>query len=943
MKNVILLTMLLVTSVFSYEAVGDEIKEVSGVAAFHESTEKITPLLPDYDPDYTDPVIVEQQRVENVQSLLDYVESDDQIKKDMGQKNYKDFIDAINEIAAISQTTQEPFAATSQSVSSMAEVPFNTVINSNTVWDEDVHLNGRVYVDSAMLVISPGVTVYNDPNSGIIVRNNGVLIAKGLADNPITFIADFPWATTEYDFAIAIEETAMPECIVNYCKISNASKGIHIQNIELSKPIENNTFNRCYDGIVQHGPDLTAVYNNIITNSTDDGIKISMADPSDPNTVSSFTEIKIEHNLINDASYGISIYGANSSDDAGLVIINNNCITSCSQDAIYQTGWISTIRVTNAFYANNQVSNPQLDTLPVYLEDDPFVNGVDMEPYYIIQDCNMVDAAFTYNSVTLLVNEEAVSYTNLIGKTTSENGFYDSGIADIGYHYQGWDDTTMDPNLFGDMTSDDFVNFADYCVLSDNWLLTYDPNDPLVPLDPNDPIISADINKDLSVDVSDLIILASQWLYTKGSPYTDINMTLSQSAGSVSGTLDVGATGYSNEVEQIFLLIDGEPYGKLNTRVINDTNIKVDTNSMPNGVHSFRLAVVDSEQNIELSQKTNVTFNNALHNVAASDYFDPDRDYGLYANYNGSNSLNINVLDIDGVSVWSSTDNGGVAKSVSSSTFSDNSFYDIEIEEDGGSNGWNKKTSKKFDINKVSEYIEVLISCPDEGVREGRMPAIQAVIDAAEAQGLEYVVLYRRNCTYDNVAYCLTDRPVRYWYHTGHGNQQVGLINPVYRTLIDLHDGITVSYKRSDYAPGQVPDTYGDLGWWNERYANSICAMGVPYGKLRIVQIDSCYSASVNNAVSYQSNELYYGDMAYFLRIGGSRQVYIGWQEAAFVYLADYTEFSRRIWYKLGTGSSLHYAIDHALSGPNSGGLLGPGYNYHIQGNGASLYDVLLN
>ena len=263
-------------------------------AAFYGQVEKVTPQLPD--PDLTNPVTIEQQRLERIQSILDYVESND-IKETMGNKSYKDFIAVINEALTTPQITQETSSAMSQSTYSFAEIPFDTVINSNTIWEEEIHLNGRVYVDGAMLVIKPGTVISNDPNSGIVVRNGGVIIADGLSDSSITFTADFPFLTTEYDFAITIEETALPACKINHCVISNASKGIHIQNIELDNPIENNTFNRCYDGIVQYGPGLTDVYNNLVTDCSDDGIEISLAGPNypaDPNGASNATEIKIE-------------------------------------------------------------------------------------------------------------------------------------------------------------------------------------------------------------------------------------------------------------------------------------------------------------------------------------------------------------------------------------------------------------------------------------------------------------------------------------------------------------------------------------------------------------------------------------------------------------------------------------------------------------------------
>jgi hypothetical protein len=65
-----------------------------------------------------------------------------------------------------------------------------TVINTNTIWDSNVCLLGYVFVDNAMLVIKPGVTIWIESGftptlGGIRVRNNGCIIANGTPSNEI--------------------------------------------------------------------------------------------------------------------------------------------------------------------------------------------------------------------------------------------------------------------------------------------------------------------------------------------------------------------------------------------------------------------------------------------------------------------------------------------------------------------------------------------------------------------------------------------------------------------------------------------------------------------------------------------------------------------------------------------------------------------------------------
>ena len=52
------------------------------------------------------------------------------------------------------------------------------------------------------------------------------------------------------------------------------------------------------------------------------------------------------------------------------------------------------------------------------------------------------------------------------------------------------------------------------------------------------------------------------------------------------------------------------------------------------------------------------------------------------------------------------------------------------------------------------------------------------------------------NGKYENMAFCLTELPVKHLYFVGHGNYKVG---DKLRTVIKLYDGIVVSAKASDF------------------------------------------------------------------------------------------------------------------------------------------------
>ncbi len=235
-------------------------------------------------------------------------------------------------------------------------------LTENTIWDSNVVLLGCVEVNNVMLVIKPGVEVRitNGEEGGIIVRNNGCLIANGTPDEMINF---FPTSTEDprYNYAIKLEETASPLCEISYCTIYYAETGIWSENKRLETPIHDNSIWSCTAGIGQDGPMLTDVINNEVINAIEVGIGANLADVND--TASNINEILIENNTIvgwYDAGmgqdFGIYISGVEDPNDAGTVIMANNLIVTSWVSAICQTGgWIRSCVVCNGFYGNGSI------------------------------------------------------------------------------------------------------------------------------------------------------------------------------------------------------------------------------------------------------------------------------------------------------------------------------------------------------------------------------------------------------------------------------------------------------------------------------------------------------------------------------------------------------------------------------------------------------------
>ncbi|KKM64426.1 hypothetical protein LCGC14_1501490, partial [marine sediment metagenome] len=667
--------------------------------------------------------------------------------------------------------------------------------------------------------------------------------------------------------------------------------------------------------------------------NSDDGIEISLVGPSypaDPNSVSSTTEMKIEHNLINDASYGITIWGADNADDAGLAVMKNNCVTSCSEYAVYQSGWMSTIRLANAYYANNQIGSPEMETLSVYLDDDPFVNGVETDPYsgpyYIAQDCDMVDAGYTYDEVSYQISEESIVNTRLIGKTTSEAGAYDSGFADIGYHYQGWHAVvTMDPDLAGDMTGDDFVDYADYCILADNWLGTYDPN---ALADPNDPITFADINGDLTIDNGDLMIFASQWLYTKGDPYPGIEITFDQEPNYITGDLAISINVSEPNVIATFLLMDGEIYTK--TSEINpETQIVFESWQFLNGPHSFKVFCVLGNGEVVYSETNTLDFGNTLYNVIGGDYFNPNDGYQLSGFYDGGNTVQASVADIDGATIWSSDYSGSVVNiDISGSVFATHQFCELAVSETSGamapmsattssSSVTKKDLVKKFDKDSYTGT-RMLIILPDKDVFRARRDAIIACAEACNNRNTSWTALYHHDVTKENLQRVYGSSRVKYIYWCGHANSYVG--DPaIQRTH-------TIGWERT--VRPWWPDKWEKIcvfSWtngnpalpndWDNRGV-SLWSFGMHDSmRKKIVFVDGCLSGV-------------YSDMAQAYGVyslagyGSLDQIYIGWRNTvdthsnrlAEFFLGDTTAGVQTFWERLGNGDSVQEAFEYIES-----------------------------
>jgi hypothetical protein len=277
------------------------------------------------------------------------------------------------------------------------EVEAGAVITENTIWDYNYLLLGGVEVNNATLIIKPGVKIrIVDGKDGIIVRNNGCIIANGTPDSNICFFPTVAFPYAAYGCAIWLDETASPLCEISYCTVFCAFTGILNLNHRLETPFHDNSFWDCTVGINQYGPKLTDVINNEIYNPEDPeevlvlpiGIAASLADVC--GVAENSAEIYIGNNTISgDQTYGIYVSGVADANDTGTVVIANNLMAGCRDYGIkLVNGWMKLLVINNGYYLNyHNINVPEAQESTGQLEEGP-------------ADSNMVAPIEDFNSYT---------------------------------------------------------------------------------------------------------------------------------------------------------------------------------------------------------------------------------------------------------------------------------------------------------------------------------------------------------------------------------------------------------------------------------------------------------------------------------------------------------------------------------------------------------------
>jgi hypothetical protein len=581
-------------------------------------------------------------------------------------------------------------------------IPDGTHISGATHWNQsDYYVHGMVYVDPNVLFAISG-NIYFDSsaaNAGIFLGPNVKFIAEGKPDNPITIQSDTGTGYDDYDFFIKVDPLTN-SIRVRYCEIYDANRGIWpVGNGEIStiksRIIQDCVFLGNYIGVKAEGPMELTVTNCNFVNCFFAGVDISVVDANGLlNPGSSYT---VKGNTINgNQYYGIGVYGVPEWDgDTGPVNLSDNLIVGSQVYAVASTYWRSSyLSNCQGYYANNAIAPPGDPEYPqytfseanaVYLTQDPFQNGRNQYPFYLRHGSGLIDKG-----------SEPISQSPQLGKFTCLDT-PDANVVDIGVHYFMSEYSNAGiSTLSADLTNDGIVDYNDLGLFTSYWLYDYNDNyncwswdfDDSGSIDINDFKVIADnwltsfdfvdfadfahywrrtvdykfqdrrfdLNGDTIVDFKDFAMFADQWRQKAEITNPMIYATVSGDPQNQKGTIAITANN-ARSTMFVGVYVDGLPVGIVDYRIdpceYSDV-ITFDSTQLPNGQHEIKLAAVDSNGVVTLSENLTITVLNDFYYFTKDDGFD-NTGLNIFAINASSKEIRVKIYSwADGSLRWTS-------------------------------------------------------------------------------------------------------------------------------------------------------------------------------------------------------------------------------------------------------------------------------------------------
>jgi hypothetical protein len=334
--------------------------------------------------------------------------------------------------------------------------------------------------------------------------------------------------------------------------------------------------------------------------------------------------------------------------------------------------------------------------------------------------------------------------------------------------------------------------------------------------------------------------------------------------------------------------------------------VLLDTKKLSNGQHSIKVATVDINGLITMSEAFTVDTNNELYYVTKSLYFEPNDGYPVYAMSDTNSNFRVRLARWDGNTIWTSeASSGGLNVTVPSSVLT-GQIYNVVLEIDTNEPPtWRIlcEEPSKSRRRRPGPYI-VAIFLPNGSFPNGeitsdcRWQAVDELIRYCEERHFNYIILYREECTWEGFKAVLSQPTIRYVYMVGHGGNRVptdpNYPNPVHRLWFVVSG--TGDKGINDTEPvfssrGGLP-----LGWDVNPRGHSMEELGLyDSDYIRLVYMTVC-----NQGESHEMSRKwihYLGDVA---PIG---QLFCGWDGIPQGYDRDWQQWDYDFWHVFGQGN----------------------------------------
>ena len=522
---------------------------------------------------------------------------------------------------------------------------------------------------------------------------------------------------------------------------------------------------------------------------------------------------------------------------------------------------------------------------------------------------------------------------------------------------------TDDPNLAGmDFDYDSRINLPDFGVVARDYGYTADPNQPGCH-DPN--CARSDFNGDGHVNLGDLAVLAEHWLIPVFDEYRfcslcnfydDPNEAV---GGRVVDEADMDVfmedwgkqfasdpnivIGFSNSQLTVSVqnptlvwgtsaFLDDQLIGRWSADGLGTSVFTEDLTRLGPGSHKLKV-VNNIDYGLQIAEMVISDPNMCdLYYADIPDTFEPNEPYEIrgFNLYDGE--LSISIKDIYDQSIYDvNVPAGYVSVCVPASALAGNQIATLSAKTEDDSASIEEELVKEF---RQEDYdgktVQMVIITPDTKIFKSRKSSIIACAKACDARSVNWVALYHKDVTPDNLTYLLGRPTVRYVYWCGDGNSHVGRTpeqeeqdtGGVPRTCMTCwkpgehwwnrdEESRAFSYFHDLYP---LPDDWDNRGFslWSIQMYDTVNKW--------IVFIDCCRSAVT------EMDDV--PDMARTFGIsnsGNNNQIYIGWRADVTTtqsgprevfsprnfekYTTKINPGIKRFWEQMGAGSTVYNAL----------------------------------